>query len=348
MAKQMTELGLDPRITPPTVKGKRKKLLTIGMAVHRDFPSFAQTMISLLQGHAEIVDQVDFVLVDNDPRSGHGEDCQAWMRSKIPGANYCAVEPAKGPTISKNLVVNAAQTEYVMCIDSHVSLVPGSIAKLLKFLSAVGVTNDLFQGPLVDEMGRIYATHMNPGISGGNFGRWGTYRENGQVIDPADYYEVPMHGMGLFVTRRDTWAGFHTAMTQFGAEEGYIHEKYRVMGRKCWSLPFLKWWHLFRNKSVELTYPISSEHKFRNMLIGWQEVGLPSSILDKYWKPRIPALTFEHIKQNVASLDIQRIPRNMSKPAFLGYPIRCLDEPHNESQSYADFEYPKYYGASVE
>jgi hypothetical protein len=157
-------------------------------------------------------------------------------------------------------------------------------------------------------------------------------------------YEVPAHGMGLFLTRRDTWPGFHPAMHQFGSEEGYIHEKFRLLGRKCWNLPFLKWWHLFRKDSVCLTYPMSGDHKYRNQLISWREVSLDTEILDKYWLGRnMSPQVQEHIKANVDSLDIQPIPRPADMPPFLGYPVRLLGAPHHQSDNFREFEKPIFY-----
>lgn len=162
-----------------------------------------------------------------------------------------------------------------------------------------------------------------------------------------DMYKVPMHGMGVFLTRRDAWPGFHQSMHQFGSEEGYIHEKFRLLGRDCWSLPFLKWWHLFRDKSRNITYPIRAEHKYRNLLIAWSEVSLPLEFADNCWKRHLPEETRKHIRQQVESLQIRPLPRDPKVPPFLGYPLRILDEPYKQSEYYTEFEKPEFYSDTL-
>lgn len=342
MAKQQ---HIDNRTGSAIGNSQRPRLLTIGMANHADYPGFAFTMINLMHDHPEVAQDVEFLVLDNAPDTGDGKDVKRLM-DKVPNGHYCSMVPYKGTMGAKEAVIRASQTEYVMVIDSHIHIPAGAIAKTVRFLKSVGLTNDLFHGPMLNESGEIYATHMNPAFSGGNFGRWGTFRDNGVPIDNCDYYQVPAHGMGLFMTRRDTWPGFNPAMHQFGSEEGYIHEKFRLLGRKCWSLPFLKWWHLFKNDSVSLTYPISAEHKYRNQLIAFTEISLDLDLVHKHWEGRIGnEKVKQHIRDNVASLGIKPLPRDPGVPAFLGYPIRFLDPPHSESESYTAFERPMFYGS---
>lgn len=320
-----------------------KPLLTIVTGVYDDYPGLAFTLANLTLNHADCMPMIEIVVVDNNPTSGHGMDC-ASLLNKIPNARYNVLTPYSGTMGVKNAAVLAAETEYVMWIDSHVFLKPGSLKKLLSFLSAIGSSNDLFQGPMIDQFGSIYATHMNPGLSGGNFGRWGTYRDDNRLpIDNCDLYEIPMHGMGLFIVRRDAWPGFHPAMWQFGSEEGYIHEKYRLLGRKCYSLPFMKWWHLFRNASVNIPYPFTGEHKYRNQLIGWTEVGLPVDVIDQYWSSRMTDKKLaSRIKAEVDSLEIKPLPRPADYQPLLGYPIRVLDGPGMQSESFVEYEQVNY------
>ncbi len=310
------------------------------MAVHDDYAGVAFTIMNILLNHAESLPDIEFLLVDNNPGTGESNDAKKFMLSKIPNGRYTAISPYTGSFV-KNQVIQAANTEYVLCIDSHVMLAAGSIRKLIAFLRAVGITNDLFHGPILTERGTIHATHMNPGFSGGNFGRWGTYQ--GDEMKNPDIYQVPLHGMGLFLTRRDTWPGFHTAMHQFGSEEGYIHEKFRLLGRDCWSLPFLGWWHLFRNESRNISYPLSNPHKYRNSLIAWTEINLPLDFVDKCFETILSPEQRSAIKMQVASLGIVPMARDKFKPAFLGYPLRILDAPVSQSEYYTEFEKPIFY-----
>ncbi|OYW72180.1 MAG: hypothetical protein B7Z37_25625, partial [Verrucomicrobia bacterium 12-59-8] len=140
----------------------------------------------------------------------------------------------------------------------------------------------------------------------------------------------------------DTWLGFHPAMHHFGSEEGYIHEKYRLHGRTCWNLPFLKWWHLFLDKSREIRYTMPFEHKYRNMLIGWTECSLPLDWVEQAFKPAIADDKRALIRQNVDTLGIRPLPRPEGQLPFLGYPLRLLDDPYKESEYFTEFEVPRF------
>lgn len=318
---------------------KKTPILTIATAVINDFGGFSFTLINLVNQLGSRLDEVEFVVVDNSPDTGHGLDTKDLAKSKLPNCNYVSLEPRRGTFAAKEVGILAAQTEFVLFIDSHVLLQDGVIEKLLWFCNNVGSTNDLFHGPLMNERWNIHATHMNPMLSKLNFGRWGTYRnENKSPLDNCEYYEVPLHGMGLFFVRRDAWLGFNPALFGFGSEEGYIHEKYRLHGRKCWSIPFLKWWHLFRRNSIEMRYETNIENKYRNYLISWKEVGLPIELIEQAFKNRISVENKKIINDNVESLNIRPIPYPKDHIPFLGYPIRLDVEGRKELEDYKAYE----------
>jgi hypothetical protein len=85
-------------------------------------------------------------------------------------------------------------------------------------------------------------------------------------------YEIPAMGLGVFLTSKEHWLGFHPDHKEFGGEEWYIHEKYRKARRKCVSLPFLAWNHRFLRPDG-IKYPISEEGKMRNNYLHFQELG---------------------------------------------------------------------------
>jgi hypothetical protein len=69
---------------------------------------------------------------------------------------------------------------------------------------------------------------------------------------------------------------FNREFRGFGGEEGYIHEKYRQAGNKVYCIPWLMWWHLFKNGTGRGTppYPALLKDKVRNYIIGFKELGL--------------------------------------------------------------------------
>ncbi|OYW72181.1 MAG: hypothetical protein B7Z37_25630, partial [Verrucomicrobia bacterium 12-59-8] len=181
--------NFDPRVAVELPGDHRRPILTIGMPVYDSYPQLALTLMAILQGHPEILPDVEFVVLDNNPKSGHGHDTREFVTKKLPHGHYVAIGPYSG-TYVKDLVVRAAQTEYVLVMDSHITLPAGSLMKLINFLKRSHPTNDLFQGPIVEPNGTTFATHMNPGIGSYNFGRWGTYR--GPAMKKPDIYQVPL------------------------------------------------------------------------------------------------------------------------------------------------------------
>ena len=97
-----------------------------------------------------------------------------------------------------------------------------------------------------------------------------------------------LQGLGVFSARKDNWLGFNSAFRGFGGEEGYVHEKFRQQGKKCWCLPFLRWVHRF-NRPDGVKYPLTMENKLRNFFIGHYELGLDiTPIIEHFeeWKTK--------------------------------------------------------------
>jgi hypothetical protein len=94
--------------------------------------------------------------------------------------------------------------------------------------------------------------------------------------------EIPAMGLGLFAAWKEHWLGFHDDQKAFGGEEGYIHEKYRQHGRKCWCVKDLRWGHRFYRPDG-IPYMISQESKMRNYYLHWQELGLDTGEIRKHF-----------------------------------------------------------------
>ena len=91
-----------------------------------------------------------------------------------------------------------------------------------------------------------------------------------------------MQGLGLFSCRKAAWPGFHPGFRGFGGEEGYIHEKFRKLGRRCLCLPWLRWVHRFA-RPAGAPYPLRLRDRITNYLIGHREVGLDEApVLDHF------------------------------------------------------------------
>lgn len=250
--------------------------LTIGMATFDDYDGVYFSLQSIRLHHPEVLNDIEFVIIDNNPTSEHGKAIRSLIThikepvQYLPFTNY-------NSTIVRNKIFELADTPYVLSIDSHVLLVPNSLKKLIDYYDKNKDRGNLLQGPLLyDDMNHI-STHFDLTKWGGYmWGQWGTddraYDEN------AKPFEIQAQGLGLFSCRKDSWLKFNPHFRGFGGEEGYIHEKYRKSGKKTICLPFLRWLHRF-NRPNGVPYNNNLNDRFRNYFIGHTELGLPKDDL---------------------------------------------------------------------
>jgi hypothetical protein len=103
---------------------------------------------------------------------------------------------------------------------------------------------------------------------------------------PAEPFDIPGQGLGLFACRRDAWLRFNPLFRGFGGEEMYIHRKFRNAGRRTVCIPGLKWSHRF-GRPGGAPYPLTVEDKSRNYVLGLTELGLPLDPARNLLAPRI-------------------------------------------------------------
>src|SRR5690606_28831820 len=99
---------------------------------------------------------------------------EGWMQPRTAGARYIAAPGPGGPAAAKDRVFREAAGEAVLCIDSHVLLAPGAIAKLIDYYDAHPGSHDLIQGPLLlDHLAAVH-THFIDVWRGEMWGIWGS------------------------------------------------------------------------------------------------------------------------------------------------------------------------------
>lgn len=270
--------------------------LTIGMATHNDYDGVYFTIQSIRMFHPEVLDDIEFVIIDNDPKGNCGNavrNLTDWIKEPF---QYLPFTKHQSSTI-KNKVFELADTPYVMCIDCHVMLEAGSIKKLIDYYDGGLDLGNLLQGPLIyDDMTSI-STHFD--FSKWSSHMWGQWATDDRGKDPNGWsFEIPGNGCGLFSARKDSWLGFNKNFRGFGGEEGYIHEKYRKNGKKVMCLPFLRWLHRFERPNGA-TYPNSLKDRFRNYLIGFRELGLDISELFEGFKDVISKEEIAKIEEEI-------------------------------------------------
>jgi hypothetical protein len=247
--------------------------LTIGMATYDDYDGLYFTIQSIRMYHPEVLDDIEFVIIDNNPDGAHSKSIKQLTGSIKQPTQYIPFNDYKSSFV-KGKIFDYAKTPYVLGIDSHVLLEQGSIKKLIDFYESAEDDGNFLQGPLVYDSFDHISTHFDLNWRGHMWGTWGT-DPRGQDKNSAPF-EIPAQGMGLYSCRKDSWLGFNPLFRGFGGEEGYIHEKYRKSGKKTLCLPFLRWMHRF-GRPNGVPFPLTLENKIKNYFIGFEELKLDTS-----------------------------------------------------------------------
>jgi glycosyltransferase involved in cell wall biosynthesis len=222
------------------------------------------------------VSEVEFIVVDNFGCDWTREYLTSWVKE----SRYIRYDKAVGTSMPRDLIFREATGEAVMCLDCHVLLVPGALARLKNYYSANPNCLDLLQGPLLNDDLLTLSTHFDPVWDDHMWGKWG-YDARGH--DPGqEPFEIPMQGLGLFSCRKAAWLGFNDSFRGFGGEEGYIHEKFRQAGRRCLCLPWLRWMHRF-GRPYGASFPLDVGDRIRNYLIGHDELNLDLTPIFKHF-----------------------------------------------------------------
>jgi glycosyltransferase involved in cell wall biosynthesis len=263
--------------------------LTIGMATYKDFDGvyFSIQALRLFQD----MEDTEILVVDNYGCSATRNFVEAWA-----GSRYIEAKDKVGTAAPRNLVMEEAKGEAVLCMDCHVLLALGVVKRLKSFYRENPHCYDLLQGPLIYDDLKSLATHFAPIW---NCQMWGMWGKDSRGEDPdAVPFDIPMQGLGIFSCRRDAWLGFNSRFKGFGGEEGYIHEKFRQAGRRTLCLPFLRWLHRF-GRPGGVPFPVSVEDKFRNYLIGHDELGLDFTPIFKHFDQYLERSTMDALAYEV-------------------------------------------------
>lgn len=244
------------------------KLLTIGMATYDDFHGTYFTIQALRAYHPIcMTDQIEFIVIDNNPESPSGEALKHFMRHVKNGKYIPYTE--KTSTAVRNRVFAEASGKYCLCLDCHVLLLPGALDSLLNYYENNPECKNIIQGPMIyDGLGGKGYSHFKPKWGAWMYGQWAT---DDKGIDSQKPFEIPMQGLGLFSCETKNWLGFNELFRGFGGEEGYIHEKFRQNGGKAICIPQLKWLHRF-GRPEKPPYPLKTEDRVWNYFIGWLEL----------------------------------------------------------------------------
>jgi hypothetical protein len=286
--------------------------LTVGMATYRDFDGVYFTLQALRL--YQDMEGVELLVVDNFGC----EDTRALVEGPAGGRYVLAPQPV-GTASPRDLVFREARGEAVLCVDSHVLLAEGALGRLKRFYREHPDCLDLLQGPLLDDNLDGLSSHFDPVWSGHMWGVWALDPRARQGPD-GEPFDIPMQGLGLFSCRKAAWPGFHPGFRGFGGEEGYIHQKFRNLGRRCLCLPWLLWVHRF-SRPAGIPYPNRLRDRIANYLIGHREVGLDETpVLEHFRATVTEAEVLQAVRDADAVLPTAAAPAVLRAPAL----ISCL------------------------
>jgi hypothetical protein len=257
-----------------------KKKLTIGIATHDDFDGIFFTIQSIRLYHPEVLKDLEFVIIDNNPEGACGNAIRNLCKNIREPVQYIPFTKYKTTAI-RSEIFHFADTSYVLVLDGHVLLRPGSLSKLINFFNFGYDEGNLLQGPLLyDDLSHI-STHFDPVWRDQMWGIWATDERGKHEDNPP--FEIPMQGLGIFACRKLSWPGFNKHFRGFGGEEGYIHQKFKLAGKKTLCLPFLRWVHRF-DRPNGVSYPLKQEDRILNYFLGHVELGMDCEPIFEHFK----------------------------------------------------------------
>jgi hypothetical protein len=304
----------EARRTPP---GPTQPLgparLCIGMSTYDDFDGVFFTIQALRMMHPEVLEDTSFLIIDNHPEAAAAESLRQ-LAAKVPNCGYLPFRGYRSTQV-RDLVFREANADIVLCVDSHILVLPGALRALLDYFQRNPESLDIVQGPLVDEtLSNVVGTHFTPGWNQGMWGQWGI---DERVDNPTgESFEIPMQGLGLFACRRAAWPGVNPRFRSFGGEEGYLHEKFRRNGGRAICLPALRWTHRFE-RPRGIPYDIDWESRVRNYLFGWAEM--------RWDTPEVEAHFTEYLG-SAAVTPLQRAKRQVESPFSFFDAVLCTAE----------------------
>jgi hypothetical protein len=266
--------------------------LTIGMAVYDDYDGAYFTIQAIRMFHSEVLDDIEFIIINNNPTSASGKALHGLMNWIKEPVQYLEFNGYSSTSI-RDKIFALANTDYVLSVDCHVMINPNGIADLIEYYDKGLDNGNLIQGPLVYDDLQSKSTHFNLKWSNKMWGTWGTdERIHESDCEP---FEIPAQGLGLFSCRKDSWLGFNSKFRGFGGEEGYIHTKYKMIGKKTICLPSLCWLHRFE-RPLGVPYSLDIKERFRNYMIGFQEIGRDVQEVINIFKDSVSSSYIDEVK----------------------------------------------------
>lgn len=148
--------------------------ITFGMAVFEDFKGLFFTIQSLratLFENQKLLHRIEFVVVDSGHKPKISDRIRQWL-AKIPNSKYVKYTGPDSTSAPRDLVFASATGDIVICVDSHIVLVPSAIPAIDDHFRYDRNRLDIVTGPLLFDAFTTIATHFNTVWGGGMRGQW--------------------------------------------------------------------------------------------------------------------------------------------------------------------------------
>ena len=143
--------------------------LTIGMAHYNDFDGVFFS-IQALRLYQDMRD-VEVLVIDNSPDTDAGKAVAQFVNGTL-FARYIPFTRVIGAANAKGEVFREAQSDFVLCMDCHVMLVPGAVENLVRWYEDSPRCDDLITGPLIYDNLYDISTHFDLTWRGDMWGIW--------------------------------------------------------------------------------------------------------------------------------------------------------------------------------
>lgn len=247
-------------------------VLTIGCSTLLDFTGVQWTLAALNTsiGYDRMGGKIELLVVDNHPEPTTGEEEAEIddMRDIVEGegARYVRWAERQGTYPGKDRLKREARAPWVLTMDSHVMLSPGTVETVLETIEANPTSQDFFHFPNIGHRRSAPAAMDYRQLNmiwrrkewTGDKAPCGYYGWTGLMNEPGEPYPIAAMITSCYLLRKDAWisaGGYDPILGNYGGWEGPLQTKWWMMGRRVLSLrhrrPWrgepLHHWHLFNN-----------------------------------------------------------------------------------------------------
>lgn len=262
-----------------------------------DFEGVYSTIQSIRMYHTDILDDVEFIVIDNSPYSADGIQTKKFMERNLNNvANRYIAYDLRRATCLKQKIYDYAETPYILYIEPRTMFISGVLRKLIDFFDQGKDGGNILHGPLIDaDLGSSFTHFVEAEY-------WedascGKFESDPRAADPeADPFEIKNMFLGAFACRKDCWIKIPPAFigNSMKAEDTYIHAKARQLGKTSLCLPFFRWTYRW-NKIYGIRYANSVELLVRNNIVAYEKLGLNTENIKEFVKKIYPENKFNEI-----------------------------------------------------